>query len=253
MKRLLPVLLVATGVLAACHGSKSPLPTYAWAIDTTTGKPVCKASTGAVMARDLCGPLPASMRPAGPGPVKPVDASVGELVRKHVGKFPDDSGLWVDPAVESRLKPLLGAKYETFFGCVQLKGPTAFKDGVLYVTGSNEKDRTYAAVFALDVATGAIFVKLRERGHDTDYPKTGPTFRVPPDALNFSNNWAHWPESVALKEGHPKVPDAPVAMRPPVPAMPAGTAAPASPPVAPGPPASKPAGHAPAKNSPRVS
>ena len=138
------------------------------------------------------------------------------LVSKHENRLPDDSGLWAEPAVNSRLRALLGLKYRTFFGCLDYKAPARVTDGVLYVTGSNFRDRTYAAVFAIKLSTGELYVRLRERGQDTDYPRSGAPFALPDEVRRFTNHWSLWPESQALDAGHPFVTDRPVAREAPV-------------------------------------
>jgi hypothetical protein len=142
-------------------------------------------------------------------------AALEALARTYRDRFPDDSGFWTEAPVTTRLKALLGNKYATFFGCVELKSPVGFKEGILFVTGSNSRDRTYAAVFALEVSTGRLFVKLRERGHDTEYRAAGTGFELPREINTFTRNWSQWPESLALAAGHPTVTDQPVAHAPP--------------------------------------
>jgi hypothetical protein len=139
--------------------------------------------------------------------VTAADSALAVLPARHVGRFPEESGLWAEPAVSSRLSALLGAKLKTFFGCMELKSPIGLEGNVLYVTGSNLRDRTYAAVFAMDLASGGIFVRLRERGVDHDYQQAGANFKLPRQVQAFSAHWAQWPESVALAAGHPQVPD----------------------------------------------
>jgi hypothetical protein len=147
-----------------------------------------------------------------------LDPALAGLAARHANHFPDDSGLWLEPEISSRLKLLLGDKYTTFFGCIDLKSPVGFKDGVLYVTGSNSRDRTYSAVFALQISSGSLFVRLRERGQESDYPYSGPAFKLPRAIEGYMAHWSLWPENQALVAGHPAVTDRSVAQPPPVPA-----------------------------------
>lgn len=133
------------------------------------------------------------------------------LPDKYQNRFPDDTGLWTNPRVLSHLHTLLGAQYRTFFGCIELKAPARVVNGVLYVTGSNVRDRTYAGVFALKLSTGELYVRLRQRGHDSEFPKSGPPFALPEGLRLFTGHWAQWPESRALAQGRPVVTDESVA------------------------------------------
>jgi hypothetical protein len=173
--RIAPLLLLSITCLISCHrGPGVPAP---------TGNRLAPGEAGAFLA----------------------------LANKHQNRLPDDSGLWAEPAISSRLQALLGPKYRTFFGCLDYKAPARVADGVLYVTGSNFRDRTYAAVFALKLSSGELYVRLRERGQDTDFPQGGAPFALPEAVRRFAGHWSIWPESQALGAGHPFVTDQPVA------------------------------------------
>jgi hypothetical protein len=132
------------------------------------------------------------------------------LATKYGDKFPDDVYFWADPQVYSRLHILLGNKFPVFLGAMQMKSRVLNRHDVLIVTGSNMRDRTYAAVFAFDLKSGELYVKLRERGRDSQYPPLGVTFALPDEIKSYSRSWSSWPESIALAQGKPKVSDEPV-------------------------------------------
>ena len=132
------------------------------------------------------------------------------LASRYADKFPDDVYFWADPAVRSRLEPLLGDKLPVFLGSVQMKSRILNRQNILMVTGFNVRDRLYAAAFAFDLQSGAMYVRLRERGRDSEYPASGPPFPLPLELKSYCDSWSSWPESVAWARGQAKVSDEPV-------------------------------------------
>jgi hypothetical protein len=138
------------------------------------------------------------------------DPGLAGLATQYADQFPDDAYFWTDPRVRSRLESLLGGKFPVFLGAMQMKSRILNRQNVLTVTGFNMRDRTYAAAFALDLGSGAMYVRLRERGRDSVYPANGASFALPAEIKSYCDSWSAWPESIALAQGKPKVSDEPV-------------------------------------------
>jgi len=135
------------------------------------------------------------------------EPALERLGSRYADEFPDDAYFWADPEVRPRLQNLLGDKLPVFLGSMQMKSRILNRQGVLMVTGFNMRDRLYAAAFAFDLRSGAMYVKLRERGRDSEYPRSGPPFSLPPEFTSYCGSWNSWPESLAWARGKPKVSD----------------------------------------------
>ena len=134
-----------------------------------------------------------------------IDPDLAGLATRYTDQFPDDVYFWSDPRVRSRLEKLLGSKFPIFLGVMQMKSRILNRQNVLMVTGFNMRDRTYAAAFAFDLRSGAMYVRLRERGRDSVYPADGVSFALPAEITSYCDSWSSWPESIALAQGKPKV------------------------------------------------
>lgn len=143
-------------------------------------------------------------------PPQHADPGLARLASRYTDKFPDDVYFWADPEVRSRLEKLLGNKLPVFLGAMQMKSRILNRQDVLTVTGFNMRDRLYAAAFAFDLRSGAMYIKLRERGRDSEYPGSGAPFSLPAEFTSYCNSWSSWPESIAWARGKPKVSDEPV-------------------------------------------
>lgn len=129
--------------------------------------------------------------PAAQAPAAPEVAPAGAWnLNGHIGKYPNESGLFDTSVIAPDLKTLLGAKLATFKANMQTEGPLA-KDnsGVVWTSGNKDNEGgKNQAYLLIDPAKKALEVGLWENGKLTTYATPGAVLVKPKDVQTMIAN-----------------------------------------------------------------
>lgn len=134
---------------------------------------------------------PKAQVPAAQAPATPEVAPAGTWnLNGHLGKYPNESGLFDTSVIAPDLKTLLGPKLATFKANMQTEGPL-MKDqsGVIYTSGNKDNaSGVEQAYLLIDPAKKALEVGLWEGGKRTVYVTPGATLAKPKDIQTLIAN-----------------------------------------------------------------
>lgn len=99
----------------------------------------------------------------------------------HIGKYPNETGLFDTSVIAADLRALLGPKFETFRANMQTEGPLAKdRSGVLWTSGARDGGRGVdQAYLIIEPAKKQLEVGLWENGKLTAYATPGPALAKP--------------------------------------------------------------------------
>lgn len=108
----------------------------------------------------------------------------------HIGKYPNETGLFDTSVIAPDLRTLLGEKFATFKANMQTEGPLA-KDqsGVLWTSGSKDNQGgVEQAYLIIDPAKKQLEVGLWEKGRLKTYATPGSALPRPKDVQTMIAN-----------------------------------------------------------------
>jgi hypothetical protein len=125
---------------------------------------------------------------AAPEP-SPASASAWASLANDIGKYPRDIGLFERSAISDDLKALLGDNFEAFRANMDVQGPLAEEDGVLWTSGNRPHEGgSEAAYLLIDPAAQQLEVGLWHDGHFQTYASPGASIAKPADVGTMIDN-----------------------------------------------------------------
>ena len=108
-----------------------------------------------------------------------------------VGSYPHDIDLWNSEPLHGRLQSLLGEEYDTFVENMQVVGPVAHEDGLVYIMGNRRNyGGVHSAVLVADTAHDNLKVWMLKDGAITDYVESDATVvKAPNEVSMYISNW----------------------------------------------------------------
>lgn len=146
-------------------------------------------SASALLLAGCGGPEPAANGADAAAPVPAPTASSWAGLAGKVGAYPRDIGLFDTSAISGELKALLGDQFDTFKANMEVQGPLAEADGVLWTSGNKPHEGGREAAYLLiDPDARQIEVGLWHDGRLRTFASPGASIARPADVRALIDN-----------------------------------------------------------------
>lgn len=112
------------------------------------------------------------------------------FLRGFLDKYPNDVELWSNPALDVRLKNLLGNNYTVFIDNMKVNSPLGEYTDVIWTSGNRSQDGGFnAALFLADIKNNQIEIYLLKNSELIHFGESGKALMLEGDAQVVLDNF----------------------------------------------------------------